>query len=92
MSDAVTDRVFALIAEYAGTSPDEITLDTSFEDLGVDSLDGLTIMSELEEEFDVSLPSNEVLGMTMVREAVESFQKYLALKAGENGITGPGDS
>ena len=85
MSDAITDRAFALIAEYAGTSPDDISLDTSFEQLGVDSLDGLTIMSELEEEFDVSLPSEEVLGMTMVREAVESFQKHLALKSAQNG-------
>ena len=90
MSDSVTDRVFALIAEYAGTSPEDIDLDTSFEDLGVDSLDGLTIMSELEEEFDVSLPSEEVLGMTMVREAVESFQKHLALKSGQNGTSGSG--
>lgn len=85
MSDAIADRVFALIAEYAGTSPDDISLDTSFEQLGVDSLDGLTIMSELEEEFDVSLPSEEVLGMTMVREAVESFQRHLALKSTQNG-------
>ena len=87
MPDPVTDKVFALIAEYAGTSPDEISLETSFEELGVDSLDGLTIMSELEEEFDVSLPSEEVLGMTMVREAVESFQKHLALKASPNGTS-----
>lgn len=87
MSDVVTAKVFALIAEYAGTTPDEINLDTSFEELGVDSLDGLTIMSELEEEFDVSLPSEEVLGMTMVREAVESFQKHLAHKGSKNGTS-----
>jgi len=87
MSDVVTTKVFALIAEYAGTTPGEINLDTSFEELGVDSLDGLTIMSELEEEFDVSLPSEEVLGMTMVREAVESFQKHLAHKGSKNGTS-----
>jgi acyl carrier protein len=85
MPDAIRDRVFSLIAEYAGTTPDEIELDTSFEELGVDSLEGLTIMSELEEEFDVSLPSEEVLAMTKVREAVESFQRHLAVKSGQNG-------
>ena len=89
MPDIITEKVFALIAEYAGTSPDEINLDMSFEELGVDSLDGLTIMSDLEEEFDVSLPSEEVLGMTMVREAVESFQKHLALKSTDNGTSHP---
>ncbi|MDX1741784.1 MAG: acyl carrier protein [Rhodothermales bacterium] len=87
MADEITDRLFARIAEYAGTSPSEITIDSSFEELGVDSLDGLTIVSELEEEFDVSLPSDEVLGMTMVREAVESFQKHISLKAGQNGAS-----
>ncbi len=87
MSDPVTERVLALIAEYAGTEASEIDLDTSFEELGVDSLDGLTIMSELEEEFDVALPSEEVLSMTMVRQAVESFQKRLANRAGENGTS-----
>jgi acyl carrier protein len=87
MSDDVTAKVFAVIAERADTTPDAITLDMSFEELGVDSLDGLTIMSELEDEFDVSLPSEEVLGMTMVREAVESFQKHLANRGSQNGTS-----
>ena len=90
MSDAIRDRVVALIAEHAGTTADQVELDTSFEELGVDSLEGLTIMSELEDEFDVSLPSEEVLAMTKVSEAVESFQKHLALKSGHNGTSAGG--
>jgi acyl carrier protein len=92
MSDAITEKVFALIADHAGTSPAEIDMDTSFEELGVDSLDGLTIMTELEDEFDVSLPSEEVLGMTMVRQAVESFRRHLALKNEQNGTPSAEDA
>ena len=77
MHDAVAEKVFALIADYADTAPDEIMLETSFEELGLDSVDGLSIMADLEDEFDVSLPSEEVLAMTRVGQAVEAFQTHV---------------
>lgn len=77
MHDAVQEKVFRLIADYADTAPDEITMETTFEELGLDSVDGLSIMSDLEDEFDVSLPSDEVLGMTRIGQAVEAFQTHM---------------
>ncbi len=85
MNDTVTKKVFALIADYADTSPGQITMETTFEELGLDSVDGLSIMAELEDVFDVSLPSDDVLGMTRVGQAVTAFQSHLAPERRVNG-------
>ncbi len=77
MHDPVTEKVFTLIADYADTSADSLEMDTTFEELGLDSVDGLSIMADLEDEFDVSLPSDEVLGMTRIGQAVEAFQAHV---------------
>lgn len=86
MHDKVTQKVFTLIAEYADTSPDSLQMETTFEELGLDSVDGLSIMADLEEQFDVSLPSEEVLGMTRIGQAVEAFQAHVN---GSNDATSP---
>ena len=46
----VFDKVAAILAEYVDTDASEITAETSFEDLGIDSLDMLDMVMALEEE------------------------------------------
>lgn len=51
----VFDKVKEVLAEYVDT---EITLDTSFEDLGIDSLDMLDMVMKVEEELNVEIELN----------------------------------
>jgi acyl carrier protein len=52
-------------------SPQQIRLDTSFfTDLGADSLDVVEIVMELEEQFDVSIPEEEVATIRTVADAI----------------------
>lgn len=46
----VFDKVVAILADYVDTDASAITADTSFEDLGIDSLDMLDMVMALEEE------------------------------------------
>ena len=46
----VFDKVTEILSQYVDIDPSEITLDTSFEDLGIDSLDMLDMVMALEED------------------------------------------
>ena len=53
-------------------------MDTTFEELGLDSLDGLNLIFELEEEFDLMVPDDKVQSMKSVAEVVEGIEWLLA--------------
>jgi acyl carrier protein len=82
MSDkSVEERVIRVFADFKKVPPEEITMDTTFEELGFDSLDGLNLVFELEEEFDMTIPDDRVGDMKGVRQAVEGIEALLEAKA-----------
>ena len=82
MSDkTVEERVIRVFADFKKVPPSEITMDTTFEELGFDSLDGLNLVFELEEEFDMTIPDDRVQDMKGVRQAVEGIEALLEAKA-----------
>ncbi len=54
------DKVKALLADHLEMDESEITEATTFEDLGVDSLDTVEIMMEMEDEFGIEIKVAEV--------------------------------
>ena len=81
---SVADRVVRVFADFKKVPPEEITMDTTFEELGFDSLDGLNLVFELEEEFDLTIPDDRVADMRGVRQAVEGIEALLDAK--EKGV------
>ena len=75
MSATIAERVIRVFSEFKKVPPEEIGLDTTFEELGFDSLDGLNLIFELEEEFNVSVPDDKVQSMKSVREVVEGMEE-----------------
>jgi len=57
----VFEKVKGIIAKQIGLDADGIILSTSFEDLGVDSLDLFRIVIEIEEEFGIQIEDPEIL-------------------------------
>ena len=53
------EKVKELLAEHLEMDASEITDETTFEDLGVDSLDAVEIMMEMEDEFGVEIKPAE---------------------------------
>ncbi len=84
----VHQDVISAIAVARKLLPDRIALDSTFEELGVDSLDSLTIMFALEERFDISIPDEAVREMRTVGDVVDGLQQLLSGQAlaGEDTI------
>lgn len=75
MSQTVAERVIRVFSEFKKVPPEQIRPETTFEELGFDSLDGLNLIFELEEEFNVSVPDDKVQSMKSVREVVEGMEE-----------------
>jgi len=58
MAISVEDTVRAIMAEQAGLDLVDVTLDSSLESLGVDSLGVVEAIFAIEEAFDISVPFN----------------------------------
>jgi len=55
---SIRDKVIAIIAEQAVLDPSDVTLDSTLDDLGIDSLGLVESIFAIEEEFDISIPFN----------------------------------
>lgn len=54
----IRDRVIGIIAEQAVLEPSDVTMDSTLEDLGIDSLGLVESIFAIEEAFDISVPFN----------------------------------
>lgn len=70
---AVFEKVQAIIVEELGKEAEEVQLTTTFEDLDADSLDLFQVISEIEDEFDIQIDSEE--GMATVGDLVSFVEK-----------------
>ena len=74
----IFEKVAKLLAEQFGLEADEITEETSFEDLGADSVDIVELSMALEEEFGVSeMGEDEIASNTTVGDLVHYLQNKL---------------
>ncbi|MDX5382251.1 MAG: acyl carrier protein [Rhodobacterales bacterium] len=55
---SIQDRVIAIIAEQAVLEPSDVTVDSTLEDLGIDSLGLVESIFAIEEAFDITIPFN----------------------------------
>lgn len=55
----VFEKIKEIIAEKLVVSQDEITMETTFEDLGADSLDIVELIMAIEEEYDIQVSDDE---------------------------------
>lgn len=78
MSDSVTERTIAVIAKYRKVAPETIKAETTFEELKIDSLDGINLVFELEEEFNISIPDDKALSMRSVGQVIEGITLLLS--------------
>ena len=58
MADSVADKVIAIIAEQAMLETGEVSLESTLESLGVDSLGLVETVFAIEETFNVQVPFN----------------------------------
>jgi acyl carrier protein len=81
MQEDIVGRVIRVIAATQHIPAETITATSSFEDLKIDSLDGINIVFALENEFDVSIPDDDLKSIRGVPEVAEGISRLLKQKA-----------
>ena len=72
----ILEKIKEIIAEQLNLDQETITEDTSFEDLGLDSLDLFQVVIEIEEEFDIQIEDAE--SIKTVKDAVKFVEEKTA--------------
>lgn len=81
MDKDVQSRVIAEIASVKRIPADRVTINSTFDELAIDSLDATNLLFVLEEEFGVSIPDAEARALRDVRAAVETVERLLDEKS-----------
>lgn len=81
MSEELTQRVLKVIATSKRIPLESITVDSTFQELNVDSMDAVEILFALEGEFDINIPDDQVREVRGVRGMCEGVEKLVAAKA-----------
>ena len=78
MSNSVSERVIAVIADELRLKTDEVKPERNIEDdLGADSLDSIEILMSLEEEFDVCISDEDAMDVRTVQDVINMVSKYV---------------
>ncbi|MGX0904185.1 acyl carrier protein [Roseovarius sp. MBR-79] len=84
---SIQDRVIAIIAEQAVLEPADVTLDSTLEDLGIDSLGLVESIFAIEEAFDIAVPFNanepekSDFDISSVRSIIAGIERLIAEQA-----------
>jgi acyl carrier protein len=86
--DEVVARVQSAIAKNSRIPLQSVTVDSTFEDLGMDSLDRVNLLFALEEDFGVSIPDEGMKQNMSVREVAAGISTLLNGKAENAAASG----
>lgn len=75
--DELTREVIAVIAREQRMPAESISPDATFEELKIDSLDGVNIVFALEEKYNLTIPDEVAREMKSVRQVVEALRNQL---------------
>ncbi|MGO9897812.1 MAG: acyl carrier protein [Bryobacteraceae bacterium] len=81
MSDDLVQRVLKVIATSKRIPLEKVTIDSGFQDLGIDSMDAVEILFGLENEFNINIPDDEVRSVRDVRGMCEGVERLVTAKA-----------
>ncbi|MCL1918428.1 MAG: acyl carrier protein [Peptococcaceae bacterium] len=68
-------KVKELVLARFSLEEDDISLETTFESVGADSLDIVELIMEIEEEFEIEIPDEDMKKMATVGDMVEYLKE-----------------
>ena len=84
VSDNLEPRVIAIIAKHKHVDPAGLTAATTFEQLGIDSLDAADLLFKFEDEFGIIVPDDVARALRSVGDVVEGLRGITAGAAGSS--------
>jgi acyl carrier protein len=82
VTDDLERRVIDLIAKKRNLDPASITTATTFEELGIDSLDATDLLFTFEDEFGIVVPDEAARSMRGVRQVIDALRSLIGKPAG----------
>ena len=79
--DDIASRCIEIIAKSKSIPPESVTLDSTFEQLNIDSLDKINISFEVEEAFNIEIPDDALGSLRTVGDVVEGVKMLQQKKA-----------
>lgn len=65
----------SIVAQYCQVTPENMTGELRFrEDLGFSSLDFMSMLGELEDEFDIELEEDKIINIHTIKEAMDMIK------------------
>ena len=80
MPETIQDRVLRLVAGIRRIPIENVSPENTFEDLGMDSLDKLNLLFEVENEFEVEIDDQEAKQICRVSEMVTGVTQLVEAK------------
>ena len=87
MPETIQDRVLRLVAGIRRIPVENVSPENTFEDLGMDSLDKLNLLFEVENEFEVEIDDQEAKQICRVSEMVTGVTHLLEAKENSSPAT-----
>ena len=81
----VKEKVLEAVSKVSKRKLEEVTLDSRFDQLGMDSLDLSVLLFEIEETFDISVPQEEMQDVVTIGDIVGRLEKRLGGEAAATG-------
>jgi acyl carrier protein len=75
MPDEIAEKVLTVLASVKRIPRESISLDSGLQELGVDSLDTIVLVSELEDQMKIVISDEAVRSIRSVRDIVEGVRK-----------------
>ncbi len=73
-------QVCSIVARMQRIPEELVTIDKTFEDLNLDSLDGINLVFEIENAFEIQVPDEAARQIRTVRELVDGVDGLLAAR------------
>lgn len=78
MNQEIKSKIKQIIIDKNGVRPEKVTDEANFkEDLGMDSLECMELIIEIEDEFSISVPDDEAVKVSNLSDCVALVEKHL---------------
>lgn len=85
LSEDFKARIIKVIAKTQRIPPETVSIDSTFEELKIDSLDGINLIFALESEFNVDIPDEDARAIKSVRQMAQGVADLMTKKTSEQG-------
>jgi acyl carrier protein len=87
MSETIQTRVLRVIATTQRIPVEKVRPDSTFEELGIDSMDSINILFDLESEFDIEIKDEDAKKIQTIREMIDGVTYLVDSKQNPQAAT-----